>query len=96
MRWYPAHFRPRSYSSVESGSLLARQGADPEAERVLRHAVSLDPDGGEARYWLGKYLYARGDDQGRLELLRAQDRGCPRALAWLAAREHEDRELLVR
>jgi hypothetical protein len=44
------------------------------------------------RFWLGKYLYTLDNDEGRLELLRAHDLGCPRALAWLSARDPEGGE----
>lgn len=78
------------------GNFLSLRGADREAERVLRHAVSLKPGDGWVRLWLGKYLWrVNRHDEGRTELLRSHDLGCSRALAALSALEADDGDARV-
>lgn len=70
------------------GYFLAKLDDHAEAERMLRLAVSLEPDNEDTRYWLGRYLWNIGDyDAGRAELELADRRGHPTALAWLRHRE---------
>jgi CheY-like chemotaxis protein len=63
-------------------ALLARPDAGPEeldrALKVLKKAVSVDPDRGEPYHWLGVVLLRMGHrDEARLTLRRALELGSP-------------------
>lgn len=72
------------------GHFLSLRGDDENAERLLRHAVGLEPHDAAAHYWLGQHLWYAADDlSARTELELADQLGHHRALAWLHARESE-------
>lgn len=74
------------------GHLLLARGDAEQADRLHRHAVSLDPEAPEVRFAFGRYLWNAGKyADARTELRLADRLGDPRARAWLQKREAERR-----
>jgi tetratricopeptide (TPR) repeat protein len=67
-----------------------QHGDHEQGGRLLRHAVSVDPDDSSTYFMLGKYLWDTGHHaDARTELRHAHRLGHRRALAWLRERESE-------
>lgn len=65
---------PEAHELAALGELLARRHQPQRAERVLRHAISLDPNLSQAHYRLALLLQASGrTEEGRAEVLKFQE-----------------------
>ena len=73
-------------------------GDDARARRLLREALAIDPDGLDANYFYGDFLYDQGDSAGAKSYLQKalrapRDPGRP---VWDAGRRREVQALLTR
>ena len=57
---YPKARRARAHAQCAIAAELEREGHPGEAEKVLREAISLDPQSVEGHYALGKLLLSKG------------------------------------
>jgi tetratricopeptide (TPR) repeat protein len=73
-------------------------GDDTRARRLLREALAIDPDGLDANYFYGDFLYDQGDSAGAKSYLQKALRAPhdPARPVWDAGRRREVQALLSR